>query len=177
MKENIISDFATIPFESMYFRDSYVIMVNIEIDGLNFTNEIEIKGETFRNNPLLQYIIAYLDYRGGRRFTSSHVMADNHNYGWQWGSYGIGVKDDVNFPWLEEYLEENGIVLYNSRNEIIPEVVDLGGVIYYDSEGQKNEVVIPSFDKFFKGKSRNEMIKFMNDLYEKYGKIIACSDW
>lgn len=170
MKENIISEFAIVPFETKFFSDSYVLDISIERDNLYFSQEIEISGKMFRNNPLIQYIISYIAYRGGRRFTASSVIPGHPDYGWEWGSYGIGIKDDVNFPWLEEYLVKNEIVLYNSKNELFTEVLEIG-LLYYDSEQCIHKVDIPRFDDFFKGNTREEMIEFMNDLYKNYGDI------
>ena len=170
MKENIISEFAIVPFETKFFSDSYVLNISFEYDNLYFEREIEVSGRIFRNNPLIQYIISYIAYRGGRKFTASSVIPGHPDYGWEWGSYGIGIKDDVNFPWLEEYLVKNEIVLYNSKNELVTEVLEIG-LSYYDSEQHIHKVDIPRFDDFFKGKTREEMIEFMNDLYKNYGDI------
>lgn len=122
-------------------------------DGDYIRDFYYISEATFKNYPLFQYVLSYIN--GGTKF--KNTMFEN---------YGRHVAEDTHFPWLEDYLRDEELMLYSDWGPC--HSVTSIKMYYYSENSIKKDVVIPKFDTLFEGKTEEEMENFMNDLYKKH---------
>ena len=155
MNENIADKFVIGNHKIEHRREFELYLECDANDGDYIRDFIWFDEEGFRSDPLLQYVLAYIG--GGSRFQDDPTD--------RWAStYGSHVEEDENFDWLEDYLLDKGLLLSSDWGPCH----SIGYEIrYYDENGTIREVKVPDFDNLFEGKTREEMIEFMENLYEK----------
>ena len=157
MIENIADKFTLSDHVDTY-SDTYEFYIGCDSNDADYIRDfLYIKGNEFRKNPLLQYVVSYIcggeKYRGKTRYGC-------------YESYGEHVGEDIHFSWLEGYLSQQGLLLSCEWGPC--HSIESIEVIYYSSNGVKKDVNVPSFDELFEGKTEAEMEEFMENLYKKY---------
>lgn len=164
MEENIIDKFTLSDLENKY-KDVYVVWLSWDSNDADYIKDYRyIPGPVLKKNPLLQYVLSYLC--GGEKYGCSN---------WNQGAYGRHVDRDVNFDWLDDYLPDVELMLYSDWGSC--HSLDELSITYFSANGIEKQVNIPDFDTLFSGKTRDEMVEFMNDLYEKYKDGEGASSW
>jgi hypothetical protein len=132
-------------------KNCYEIYITWDSNDADYIKDFfYIDEEDFKNDPLLQYILSYIS--GGSRFSGS-----------QWENYGKHVEEDKHFVWLENFLMNEGLMLYSDWGPC--HSIESIKMYYYTENGVKMDVIIPRFDTLFEGKTEEEMEKFINNLY------------
>lgn len=148
--KNIFDKFTRKPAARKH-TNCYEIYITWDMnDGDNMSDFCHISEEEFKKDSLFQYVLSYIT--GGTRFYRPYK------------SYGKHVAEDIHFNWLEDYLIDNGLMLFSDWGPC-HSVVNIE-MSYYNENGIKEDVIIPRFDTLFEGKSEKEMEGFMNKLYE-----------
>lgn len=109
-------------------------------DGDYISKKIKVDKKKFEDDELYLLVLAYIDN----------------------SKYGSHIDEDKNFNWINEYLGDNDLMLYGEFDQCHSyEGLEIklyeGGNVYC--------VELPSIKDIFD--SEEEMIEYMNNLYEK----------
>ena len=139
-------------------RELYIVYVKCDAnDGDYMKNTIEFDKSSFEENELFLLVLSYVSKYSGK-------FSDGR--GWNSRCYGHHVDDNKDFPWLSNYLSENGILLFAGMYDMMCHSVSGIDIIYYDNDGIANKVKLPDVDDLFEDKK--EFVDYLNKLYEPY---------
>lgn len=139
-------------------RELYTVHVVCDAnDGDYMRDTIEFDKSSFEEDELLLLVLSYVSKYSGK-------FSDGK--GWSSRCYGHHVKDNKDFPWLSDYLSENGILLFAGMCDIMCHSVSGIDIIYYDNDGIANKVKLPDVDDLFE--SKEEFVDYLNKLYKLY---------
>lgn len=139
-------------------RELYTVYVECDAnDGDYMRGTLEFDKASFEEDELLLLVLSYVSkYRG--KFSEGDVW-DNPNY-------GLHVEENDDFPWLGEYLSENGILIFAGMCDMPCHSVSGIDIVYYDDNGIANKVKLPDVDDLFE--SKGEFVNYLNKLYSAY---------
>lgn len=136
-------------------RELYIVYVECDAnDGDYMRDTLEFDKSSFEEDELLLLVLSYISKSSGK-FTEK----------W-YASYGQCVQDNMDFPWLNNYLLRGGILIYNGIWDMPCHSISSINIVYYDENGNPNKVELPNIDDLFE--SREEFVSYLNNLYSAY---------
>lgn len=146
--------FSAIP----HSKELYLIHVECDAnDGDYMRDTLEYDKESFEEDELLLLVLSYVGKYSGKF---------SEEKGWRHGYYGHHVSENEDFPWLEEYLQDNYILIYAGMCDMPCHSVSSIDITYYDDNGIANKVELPDVDNLFE--SKEEFVNYLNKLYEEW---------
>lgn len=139
-------------------RELYTVYVVCDAnDGDYMRDTIEFDKSSFEEDELLLLVLSYVSKYSGKF---------SNEKGWNNRCYGHHVDDNKDFPWLSDYLSENGILLFAGMCDMMCHSVSSIDIVYYDNDGIANKVKLPDIDNLFENKK--EFVDYLNKLYDLY---------
>ena len=139
-------------------RELYIVYVECDAnDGDYMRDTIEFDKSSFEEDELLLLVLSYVSKYSGKF---------SEGKSWSCGYYGHHVDDNKDFPWLSDYLSENGILIFAGMCDTMCHSVSGIDIVYYDNDGIANEVTLPDVDDLFE--SKEEFVNYLNKLYSAY---------
>lgn len=138
-------------------KDKELYIIYIECDALNadyMKDTLKVSKSDFEEDELFLLVLSYISKSSGK-FTEK----------W-YASYGQCIQDNMDFPWLNNYLLREGILIYNGMWDMPCHSISSINIVYYDENGNPNKVELPDIDDLFEDKK--EFVDYLNKLYEPY---------
>lgn len=140
-------------------RELYIVYVECDANDGDYMRDIlKVSKSDFEEDELFLLALSYVSKSSGR-FTEK----------W-YASYGQNVQDNMDFPWLRDYLLENNILIVDGMCDMPCHSVSSIDIIYYDDNGIANKVKLPDVDDLFE--SKEEFVNYLNKLYSDYDNEI-----
>lgn len=138
-------------------RELYIVYVECDAnDGDYMRDTLEFDEASFEEDELLLLVLSYVSKYSGR-FSEGDS--------WNNPNYGHYVEENDDFPWLGEYLSDNGILIYAGMCDMPCHSISNIDIVYYDSNGIANKVSLPDVDNLFE--SKEEFVDYLNKLYKE----------
>lgn len=139
-------------------RELYIVNVECDAnDGDYMKDTLEFDKSSFEEDELLLLVLSYVSKYSGKF---------SEEKSWKYGYYGRYVDDNIDFPWLSDYLSENDILIFAGMFGRLCHSVSGIDIVYYDDNGMANKVELPDVDDLFE--SKEEFVNYLNKLYSAY---------
>ena len=136
-------------------KELYIIYVECDACDADYMKDtLKVSKSDFEEDELFLLVLSYISKSSGK-FTEK----------W-YASYGQNVQDNMDFPWLGNYLSREGILIYIGMDDTLCHSINSINIVYYDENGKPNKVELPDIDNLFEDKK--EFIDYLNKLYEPY---------
>lgn len=137
-------------------RELYVVDVCCDANDGDYMREtLEFDKEGFEEDELFLLVLSYVSQYTGK-------FSPENSY----TSYGHHVGDNYDFPWLEEYLSDCGVLIYAGMCDYSCHSVSSVSITYYNEDGLPFILKLPTVDNLFE--SREEFVEYVNKLYKEY---------
>lgn len=140
-------------------REVYVVNIKCDAnDGDYMRDSLKFDKTSFEKDELLLLVLSYVSKRSGKFSEGERPYYSSY--------YGYYVMENLDFPWLFEYLSKNNILIFAGMCDYFCHSISSINIIYYDEEGVANKVELPDVDDLFENKE--EFINYLNNLYSIY---------
>lgn len=151
--------YSIIPNNMRFYR----VYVKCDANDADYMRDtLVFNKNSFEEDELLLLVLSYVSKYSGKF---------SEGKDWNGGYYGHHVNENEDFPWLRDYLLENGILIFDGMCDMPCHSVSSIDIIYYDDNEIANKVKLPDVDDLFE--SKEEFVNYLNKLYSDYDNEIG----